>query len=77
MKRRNKLPPRYSLNHVEKLHVYHVLTLAGGNKTHAAEWLGIGLRTLQRKLQKWQKEEAPPLDVLLASVPEGYKEEEI
>jgi DNA-binding NtrC family response regulator len=54
--KRKKMEPKYSLEHVEKLHVFHVLSLFGGNKTHTAEALGIGLRTLQRKLQKWDAE---------------------
>lgn len=55
-RRREKQPARYSLEHVEKLHILHTLQLAGGNKTLTAEWLGIGIRTLQRKLAKWAKE---------------------
>lgn len=54
--KRVKQPARYSLEHVEKLHILHVLSLAGGNKTLTAEWLGIGIRTLQRKLIKWHAE---------------------
>lgn len=55
-RRREKQPARYKLEDVEKLHVLHVLSLAGGNKTLTAEWLGIGIRTLQRKLKNWQEE---------------------
>lgn len=39
------------LEDVEKQHIRHVLSLAGGNKTRAAEMMGIGLTTLYRKLQ--------------------------
>ncbi len=42
-----------TLEEVEKQHIFKVLSVANGNKTHAAKVLGIGLRTLQRKLAKY------------------------
>ena len=38
---------------VEKAHILNVLEATGNNRTQAARVLGIGLRTLQRKLQEW------------------------
>ena len=40
-----------SLAEVESQHIKQVLRLTGGNRTKAAKALGIGLRTLQRKLK--------------------------
>ncbi len=39
-----------TLAEVEAAHIRHVLALAGGNKTRAAEWLGIARLTLRSKL---------------------------
>ena len=50
-------PPRereeslMSLEELEKRHILHVLETTGQNRTKAAKILGIGLRTLQRKLK--------------------------
>jgi len=43
------------LSEVEERHIRHVLEKTGGNRTRAAEILGIGLRTLQRKLKAFHK----------------------
>jgi DNA-binding NtrC family response regulator len=43
--------PVYSIEKVEKQHILNILELTKGNKTKAAELLGIGLTTLYRKLQ--------------------------
>jgi len=40
-----------SLAEMEKQHIMRILELTGGNRTKAAKTLGIGLRTLQRKLK--------------------------
>ncbi|HKB87801.1 MAG TPA: sigma-54 dependent transcriptional regulator [Ignavibacteriaceae bacterium] len=42
-----------NLEEVEKSHILKILNEAGGNKTKAAEILGIGLTTLYRKLQSY------------------------
>lgn len=44
-----------TLAELEKRHVQRVLELTGGNRTQAAKILGIGLRTVQRKLQSLDK----------------------
>ena len=52
-------PPRereeslMSLEELEKRHILHVLETTGQNRTKAAKILGIGLRTLQRKLKEF------------------------
>jgi DNA-binding NtrC family response regulator len=38
---------------VEKLHVEKTLALTDGNRTHAAEMLGISLRTLRNKIREY------------------------
>jgi len=40
-----------SLSELEKLHIQKVLEAMNGNRTRAAKILGIGLRTLQRKIK--------------------------
>ena len=42
---------RYEQN--EKDFILESLRLMKGNRTHAAKYIGIGLRTLQRKLKKY------------------------
>ena len=42
-----------SMEELEKIHIRKILTLAKGNKTRAAERLGIGIPTLYRKLKKY------------------------
>jgi DNA-binding NtrC family response regulator len=42
-----------SLSSVEKNHIQKVLQYTKGNKTKAAEYLGIGLTTLYRKLEEY------------------------
>ncbi|MFP4146009.1 MAG: sigma-54-dependent transcriptional regulator [Phycisphaeraceae bacterium] len=41
------------LEEVERQYVQHVLEVVGGNKTIAADVLGLGRRTLYRKLERW------------------------
>lgn len=41
------------LRDVERTAILSVLDRCGGNRTHAAEALGISVRTLQRKLKAW------------------------
>jgi two-component system response regulator HydG len=40
------------LEEVEKFHIARTLELVGGNRQKAAELLGIGERTLYRKIEK-------------------------
>ncbi|MFB0520538.1 MAG: helix-turn-helix domain-containing protein [Desulfatiglandales bacterium] len=40
-----------TLAEMERHHIEWVLEATGGNRTHTAKILGIGLRTLQRKLR--------------------------
>jgi transcriptional regulator with PAS, ATPase and Fis domain len=48
----NKLRPLYE---VEKQYILDVLESTGGNRTRSAKILGIGLRTLQRKLKEYKE----------------------
>lgn len=48
-----------TLETLEKLHIYRALDQTGGNRTRAARILGIGLRTLQRKLKEWEGTTTP------------------
>jgi len=50
-----------SLAEVEKQQIYLALELTGGNRTQAAKILGIGLRTLRRKLNKNNDSETRPI----------------
>jgi transcriptional regulator with PAS, ATPase and Fis domain len=47
-----------TLEEVEKFHILQALEATSGNRTQAARILGIGLRTLQRKLKEWNN--TPP-----------------
>lgn len=42
------------LQEAEKRHIYRILDGVGGNRTRAARILGIGLRTLQRKIREYE-----------------------
>lgn len=42
-----------NLHDIERTAILSVLDKCGGNRTHAAEALGISVRTLQRKLKAW------------------------
>lgn len=50
------------LTRLERLAIEEALRRAGGNRTHAARLLGIGLRTLRNKLAAWRAagEQVPP-----------------
>lgn len=43
----------FTLQTLEKRHIQKVLKYVGGNKTQAAKLLGIGLRTLYRKIEEY------------------------
>jgi transcriptional regulator with PAS, ATPase and Fis domain len=47
-----------SLAGVERTHILQILNWNKGNKTKTAKALKIGLRTLQRKLKKYEAEGA-------------------
>lgn len=51
-------PDLWSLDMVEKNHIMKVLTTLEGNKSQAANSLGISRKTLDRKLHAWNLEEA-------------------
>jgi DNA-binding NtrC family response regulator len=38
---------------LEKMHLENTLALANGNRTHAAEMLGISLRTIRNKIKEY------------------------
>ncbi|MBT8342111.1 MAG: sigma-54-dependent Fis family transcriptional regulator [Desulfatitalea sp.] len=42
-----------SLAQMQQQHIHKALQITGNNRTHAARLLGIGLRTLQRKLKRY------------------------
>ncbi len=49
------------LNEVERFFIEQTLGLTGGNREEAARLLGIGERTLYRKIKKWELEKRPPV----------------
>ena len=49
-----------TLADLEKRHIYRVLKATGGNRTKGARILGIGLRTLQRKLKAFGEPTTTP-----------------
>ncbi|MCK6480552.1 MAG: sigma-54 dependent transcriptional regulator [Planctomycetes bacterium] len=49
-------PPDLPLAEVERLHILRVLDASGGNKTRAAEVLGVTVRTLYNRLDAWRRE---------------------
>lgn len=47
--------PTVSLKEMEKKAIFHALDQTDGNRTHAAEILGISVRTLRNKLHEYRK----------------------
>ena len=45
-----------SMEEVEKRHIMKVLTVCEGNRTHAAEILGMNVRTLRNKIKQYEME---------------------
>lgn len=43
-----------TMDEIERRAILEALERTGGNRTQAAELLGIGLRTLQRKLKEYR-----------------------
>jgi DNA-binding NtrC family response regulator len=54
---RIEVPDRFTLEDVERVVVRQTLERHRGNRTHAAKSLGISVRTLERRLKKWQNAE--------------------
>src|SRR5204862_3055040 len=57
-----EIPTGLTMKELEKLAITKALDQCGGNRTHAANRLGISVRTLQRKLRQYELErqvEAP------------------
>jgi DNA-binding NtrC family response regulator len=52
-----------TLEEVDRRYIARALALLGGNKTRAADLLGVDRRTLYRRLEKYEAEEAPQSDV--------------
>ena len=48
-----------SLQDIEREMISRTIEFAGGNKTRAAEMLGISLRTLYNRLERLDKERKP------------------
>ena len=44
-----------SLKEIEKETIFHALDRTNGNRTHAAEILGISVRTLRNKLNEYRE----------------------
>lgn len=57
---REKEASLLSLEEIEKRHILRVLETTGQNRTKAAKILGIGLRTLQRKLKEFETSPSTP-----------------
>ncbi len=51
-----------TLEELEKRYILRVLTLMGGNKSQAAQVLGVDRRTLYRKLARFDSSPSPPSD---------------
>src|SRR5207249_10788983 len=62
-----EIPTGLTMEELEKLAITKALDSCGGNRTHAANRLGISVRTLQRKLRQYELEKRVkpfPNDVL-------------
>src|SRR5437764_11618700 len=51
-----EIPTGLTMEELEKLAISKALDQCGGNRTHAANRLGISVRTLQRKLRQYELE---------------------
>ena len=47
-------PDSWSLADIEKDHIIKLINRTGGNKSKAAQLLGISRKTLDRKINAWQ-----------------------
>jgi len=43
-----------ALDELERRYLLYILEIAGGNRTRAAEILGIDRRTLYRMIERWE-----------------------
>ena len=50
----NTMPTDCSLDDVEKKHIQNVLTMTDGNRSETAKIIGIGERTLYRKIKEYK-----------------------
>ena len=57
-----EIPPGLTLADLVKAAVLQTLDRLDGNRTQAAQRLGISVRTLQRKLKQWHGEYRPSCD---------------
>ncbi len=48
-----ELPPGVPIRQLERLHLEKTLALTQGNRTHAAEMLGISLRTMRNRIREY------------------------
>jgi two-component system, NtrC family, response regulator HydG len=55
----SELPPDLTMEQLERMAITQALDQNGGNRTRAAQRLGISVRTLQRKLRQYQMERSP------------------
>lgn len=53
--RTSRFPREWSLEAVERAHILSVLETTKGNKSEAARRLGISRKTLERKLNRWER----------------------
>jgi DNA-binding NtrC family response regulator len=53
----SEIPSGLTMDELEKLAIKKALEMCDGNRTHAANKLGISVRTLQRKLQQYKLEQ--------------------
>ncbi len=51
---------RWTVDRLEREHIFSVLEATGGNQTRASDILGIDRRTLYRKLKRYREEEDAP-----------------
>jgi DNA-binding NtrC family response regulator len=50
-----EMPANLTMDELERVAIVKALEQCGGNRTHAAERLGISVRTLQRKLRNYEQ----------------------
>jgi two-component system, NtrC family, response regulator HydG len=59
----SQIPLGLTMDQLEKLAITNALDRCHGNRTHAADQLGISVRTLQRKLRQYESELQPVTQV--------------